>query len=56
LPTPTCRLSTLGELMILIGALIFLGNILLLIVSYYRAIAKTAYTDATALQPAEVKP
>jgi cytochrome c oxidase cbb3-type subunit 1 len=50
------RMSTLGELMILIGALIFLGNISLLIVSYYRAIAKTAYTDATALQPAEVKP
>lgn len=49
------RLSTLGEAMIAIGALIFLANVLLLIVSYYRAIAKTAYLDATALRTAEVK-
>jgi cytochrome c oxidase cbb3-type subunit 1 len=50
------RLSTLGELMIAVGALLFLLNILLLIVSYYRTIATKAYADATALQPAEVKP
>lgn len=50
------RLGTLGETMIAIGALIFLANVLLSIVTYYRAIAKTAYADATALQPAEVKP
>jgi len=49
------RLSTLGETMIAIGALIFLANILMVIVSYYRAIAKTAYAEVTALHPAEVK-
>lgn len=49
------RLSTLGETLIALGALVFLLNILGTIVSYYRAIAKTAYAEATALQPAEVK-
>jgi cytochrome c oxidase cbb3-type subunit 1 len=49
------RLGTLGELLIAIGSLVFLANILLSILSYYRAIAKTAYAEATALQPAEVK-
>ena len=49
------RLSTLGELFIAVGTLIFLANTILLIVNYYRAIAKTAIADATALQPAEVK-
>jgi cytochrome c oxidase cbb3-type subunit 1 len=49
------RLGTLGELLIAIGSLIFLANILLSILSYYRTIAKTAYAEATALQPAEVK-
>jgi cytochrome c oxidase cbb3-type subunit 1 len=49
------RLSTLGELLLAVGALLFLLNILLLIVSYYRTIAKTVIADATALQPAEVK-
>jgi cytochrome c oxidase cbb3-type subunit 1 len=49
------RMGTLGELFIAIGSLIFFANILLSIVTYYRAIAKTAYADATALQPTEVK-
>lgn len=49
------RMSTLGELLIALGALVFFANIILLIVSYYRAIAKTAIADATALQPVEVK-
>ena len=49
------RIGTLGEVLIAIGALIFLANVLLSIVTYYRAIAKTAYADAIAIQPAEVK-
>jgi cytochrome c oxidase cbb3-type subunit 1 len=49
------RISTVGELLIALGAVVFLVNILLLIVSYYRAIAKTAIAAATALQPVEVK-
>jgi cytochrome c oxidase cbb3-type subunit 1 len=49
------RIGTLGEILIAIGAGLFLANVLLSIVTYYRAIAKTVYADATALQPAEVK-
>jgi cbb3-type cytochrome oxidase subunit 1 len=49
------RIGTLGEVLIAIGALIFLANVLLSIVSHYRAIAKTAIADATAIQTAEVK-
>lgn len=49
------RLSTTGEILIAIGALIFLANILLSILNHYKALAKTAYADATAVQPAEVK-
>lgn len=49
------RLGTLGELFIAIGSLIFLANILLSILTHYRAIAKTAYADATALQSTEVR-
>jgi cbb3-type cytochrome oxidase subunit 1 len=49
------RLSTLGELMIAIGALLFLVNVLVVIVSYYRTVCRTAYLDATALTPLEVK-
>jgi cbb3-type cytochrome oxidase subunit 1 len=49
------RLSTVGETLLAIGALIFLANVLLSILSYYRAIAKTAYADAIAIQPTEVK-
>lgn len=50
------RLSTMGETLLAIGAVIFLANVLLAILSYYRAIAKTTFADATALQPTEVKP
>lgn len=49
------RLSTIGELMIALGALVFCFNTVLLIVSYYRAVAKTAIANVTALQPSEVK-
>jgi cbb3-type cytochrome oxidase subunit 1 len=49
------RIGTVGELLIAIGALIFLANVLLSIVNHYRAIAKVAIADATAIQPAEVK-
>lgn len=49
------RMSTLGETLIALGAVVFLINTALLIVSYYRAIAKAAIADATALQPVEVK-
>ena len=50
------RMGTLGELLIAIGSLIVLANILLSIVTYYRAIAKTAYADAIAIQPTGVNP
>ena len=49
------RLSTLGETLIAIGTVLFMANVLLSIFSHYRAIAKTAIADATAIQSAEVK-
>ena len=49
------RIGTLGEVLIVIGALIFVANVLLSIVNHYRAIAKVAIADATTIQPAEVK-
>ncbi len=49
------RIGTLGEVLIAIGALIFLANVLLSITSHYRVIAKSAIADATAKQPTEVR-
>lgn len=49
------RMSSLGEALIAIGALIFLMNIFVLILNYYRAIAKAAYADAVTVQPTGVK-
>lgn len=49
------RLGTVGEFLIALGTLVFLGNVLALIGSYYRTLAKAALAEATALQPAEVK-
>lgn len=49
------RLSTLGEIMLVLGALVFSVNILMVIVSYYRVIARAVYHNVTALQPGEVK-
>lgn len=49
------RLSAVGEIMSAVGALLFLANVLMVIVSYYRVIAKAAYVSVTALQPVEVK-
>lgn len=49
------RLGTLGETLIALGALLFLVNVLMVLVTYYRAIAKAAYADATTLHPVEVK-
>ena len=50
------RLSTLGEVMLLCGNLIFLFNLGSGIVSYYRVLCKTAYVDATnELEPVGVK-
>ena len=49
------RIGTLGELLITIGALIFLANVLISIVNHYRTIAKTAIAAATAIQPTEVR-
>lgn len=51
------RLSTLGELLLLAGSLVFLFNIGAAIVSYYRVLCKTAYEDATEqFEPVGVKP
>jgi cytochrome c oxidase cbb3-type subunit 1 len=49
------RMSTLGETLIAIGALIFMANVGLNIFAYYRAIGKTAFAQVTAIQTAEVK-
>ena len=50
------RLSTFGETMLLLGNLVFLFNIVGAMVSYYRSVGKTAFAEATALQPVGVKP
>lgn len=50
------RISTLGELLLLAGNLIFLFNLGAAITSYYRVLCKSAYEEATAeLEPAGVK-
>jgi cbb3-type cytochrome oxidase subunit 1 len=49
------RIGTMGEMLIVLGALLFLVNILSVIWSYYRTVARAAYAEAIALQPAEVK-
>lgn len=49
------RLSSIGELLLAVGALVFLLNVFSVMVSYYRSVLKTAYADATALQTVEVK-
>jgi len=51
------RVSTLGELLILVGNLMLLGNLIGLSVRYYKIHFVPVYKDATAeLKPAEVKP
>jgi cytochrome c oxidase cbb3-type subunit 1 len=51
------RISTLGELLILLGNLMLLGNLIGLSVRYYRIHFLPAYREATAeLKPAEGKP
>lgn len=51
------RLSTLGDLLLLAGNLLFLLNISALILQYFRSMVRMAYAEATAtLEPAEVKP
>jgi len=50
------RLSTVGELMLLLGNLVFLCNLGAAIASYYRVLCKAAYVEATTpLEPAGVK-
>jgi cytochrome c oxidase cbb3-type subunit I len=49
------RLSTLGEMLLLFGHLLLLGNIAVLSVRYYRTHFVPAYTSAT-VELAEVKP
>jgi cytochrome c oxidase cbb3-type subunit 1 len=51
------RISTLGELLILLGHLLLLANIVRLSVRYYRTYFLPVYREATAeLKPVEVKP
>jgi len=50
------RLSTLGDLLLLVGNLLFLLNISVLVIQFGRSVLRMAYADVTALQPAEVKP
>jgi hypothetical protein len=51
------RVSTLGELLILVGNVMLLGNLLGLAVRYYKTHFVSAYKSATVeLKPAEVKP
>ena len=50
------RLSTMGELLLLVGNLIFLVNVSGVILGHYRKLGKAAYAEATApLNPAGVK-
>ena len=42
------RVSTIGDLLLLLGHLVFLGNVIGLVVRYYRARAKAAYAAVTA--------
>lgn len=49
------RLSTLGDLLVLFGNLLFLLNVCGMIARYYRSVCKTVLAAATArLEPAEV--
>ena len=51
------RVSTIGELLILLGNLLLLGNITRLSIRYYQTHFVPVYKEATAeLKPAEVKP
>ncbi|HEY2083145.1 MAG TPA: cbb3-type cytochrome c oxidase subunit I [Verrucomicrobiae bacterium] len=51
------RVSTLGEVLILLGNLMLLGNLIALSVRYYKIHFVPVYRDATAtLKPAEAKP
>jgi len=50
------RMSTLGDLLLLVGNLLFLLNVSVLIGRYYRSVVRVAYADATALEPAGVHP
>ena len=43
------RLSTLGELLVVLGNLLFLFNVGLAFVRHYRSVCKVACADATAL-------
>jgi len=49
------RISTLGETLLLLGNLLFLLNLGWAIFSYYRVLCKSAYEEATQLEPAGVK-
>ncbi len=42
------RVSTIGDLLLLLGNLVFLGNVVGLVVKFYRARAVAAYTAVTA--------
>jgi cytochrome c oxidase cbb3-type subunit 1 len=51
------RLSTMGEVLVLLGNLMLLGNLIVLSIRYYRTHFIPAYKEATAeLKPAEAKP
>ncbi len=50
------RISTFGELLLVLGSLNFLFNVMAVIVQFYFTAGKTAYAEAIALQSAEVKP
>ena len=51
------RISTLGELLILVGNLMLLGNLIGLSVRYYKIHFVPVYQEATAdLKPMEAKP
>lgn len=50
------RVSTFGDLILLLGSLLFLLNVFALIAGYYRAVCSSAYTAATTpLDTAEVR-
>ncbi len=49
------RLSTIGETCLLAGNFLFLFNVTLVLVHYYRVVCKSVYAEVTALAPEGVK-
>jgi cbb3-type cytochrome oxidase subunit 1 len=53
---PFLRVSTMGDLLLALGHILFLANLAGLVLQFYRARAVSAWAEATAeIQPAEAR-